>query len=931
MSPVQKVYFSSNNNDFKWLMSNNNITPEPLPDKKDRTLKTAVYVSSAASLAAIGIAAVALSRGMGKPLQASFNQRLNTFSDKIDDLAKADMNISDTFNTAVNAIKDDVSKLGKKVNDAITNAGEALKNSQKNQSLIDEKSEWYDKWLNSLTDRQNSIAAARSSADYISRCVEVVDGIPLLRNLSNDGKPKELPTEVKTYLKNVASDFINGNKSVAKKMLNKNATIWSVTAESIPEKSGGLGEVPVQMAKNMTKLGIDNYVVRPMSLIPGVSKLVFENNKYTYLYNINEPSKLFSMPVDLVASFKTEVFRDGHPKLLNVDVFTGWDPRQGHKRLMFKCDDYFTSSGLYDNSYVVSENERYALLPKLAYEFNKLLVDPNSMTEYKLFDKITDIKAPSAMILNDWHAAALAALMRLKAPVEAAFGTLNNSAAEMFKTMNLVNINHNLEHQGIDWAHKGDILNSLFGEYAYDIYKYAKTGFGKGIANALTIDGNVNLANMAACYSTIMRPVSPNYAYEISHDISRGLGMTHILNQRYNNGTLKGRSNGWDRSVNEISLNSINGFNTALNGDKFSIFKDTLTHIQGLSDDEKIQMNKILSEKIDSKEFKVKIEKLKAIGSKAINNTLDDLKRKGIFTLRKFTPNTHEDSMEHIILARKKNKAALIDYMNSMVEYKKTKNRDLFNILNIDTTSVKDVKPEDLDDTIVFNMGARFVKQKGIDIAADVMNNVLTDWETKYPGKKKPVFIVGGKDEEGDRIKKYIIALKEKMGNKGEHIIHMDGYVPNNILQGGSDFTLYPSYFEPDGAKWESLYKGTPVICTRVGGHVDSVKDGVNGFLTERTVDKIKKSLNLPDFMNEEETEIFRKAMSDDFTKAVYRAVDSYYSGNNHTQMIRNAIDGDQSWVIKDSDGNIVGGTLREYLDDLGFDIKDFTKEIPKD
>ena len=136
MSPVQKVYFSSNNNDFKWLMSNNNITPEPLPDKKDRTLKTAVYVSSAASLAAIGIAAVALSRGMGKPLQASFNQRLNTFSDKIDDLAKADMNISDTFNTAVNAIKDDVSKLGKKVNDAITNAGEALKNSQKNQCQI---------------------------------------------------------------------------------------------------------------------------------------------------------------------------------------------------------------------------------------------------------------------------------------------------------------------------------------------------------------------------------------------------------------------------------------------------------------------------------------------------------------------------------------------------------------------------------------------------------------------------------------------------------------------------------------------------------------------------------------------------------------------------------------------------------------------------
>lgn len=926
MSIVQKVSFRAND-DFKWLAVKQSPDTKAVNESNNKKLKAAVYVSSATAVTAIGMATVVLSRGKNnKALGKKIDSVISKFDNMNTHTGTNSENVNFNFiNSAVDSLKSSLNKLEERVSSLASDTIKAMESSNINKSKLEEKTIWYDNYLKALTERQNSITSGLSNHNFIGRNMEDIDGMFLLRNIDNDGKPIELKKEIKSYLQNISKDFIYGSDSVKPKPLEKNSTIWSLTAESIPEKDGGLGEVPVQIAKNMTNLGIDNYIVRPMILIPGRSKLTNNNGKFIYSYDINDPVKRFDIDLDLVAKFKTEVFRDGHPETITVNVYTGFDKKQNHKRLMFDCNDYFTAKGLYKNTHNVSENERYALFPKLVYDFTKYLMDPNSITNIERYEKFSELKVPSSMILNDWHTGSLAALMRLKAPVEAAEEELSKNAADTLKKMNLININHNLNYQGNDWAHKSDILNTLFGKYAYDIYKYAETGFSGGISKALTIDGNVNLANMGACYSTKMRPVSPTYAYEISHDMSKGFGMTHILSERYAAKTLSGRSNGWDRSVNEISAGNINGFNNALNRDKFLILKHYLAKINGLSDSAKETVNQVISKKINVGRFMEGVSDLRNINSDVINKTLDELESKGILKLRNFVPNTNIDSIDKIISAKKSNKAQLIDMINSMIEHDSAaEEKDvLFNITNLNVTSMKNVKPEDLDDTIVFNMGVRFADQKGVDVAAASIKRVINEWETKYPGRKKPIFIVGGKDDEGGKIKQYILDLKKELGQNGERVVHMDGYVPNNILQGGSDFTMYSSHFEPDGAKWESLYKGTPVICTRVGGHIDSVKDGVNGFLSKRTVSDIKEELKLGTFIGDEQYPRYLKAMSDDYTDAIYRAVDSFYSGK-HIDMIRNAIDGEQSWVIKDAEANVTGGTLLEYLKDLGFNLKDF-------
>ena len=173
------------------------------------------------------------------------------------------------------------------------------------------------------------------------------------------------------------------------------------------------------------------------------------------------------------------------------------------------------------------------------------------------------------MILNDWHAGAIAPLLRLKAPCEAEMKELSSRAAELFKSMNLINIDHNLDYQGTSWQHTSEILNTLFDKYAYDIYEHANTGFEyDALKKVLITDNQVNLANMGACLSNKMKPVSPTYANELAEQVERSHAMQHICVVRKANGTLQGASNGWDRSVNEVSHANIAGFQNAINSDK---------------------------------------------------------------------------------------------------------------------------------------------------------------------------------------------------------------------------------------------------------------------------------------------------------------------------------------------------------------------------
>ena len=656
--------------------------------------------------------------------------------------------------------------------------------------------------------------------------------------------------------------------------------------------------------------------------------------------------KLFTalIPVDKIAEFKMNVMRNGRYETQTVNVYSGVDPEFGHKRLMFQNDDYFNASGgIYKDSFMVSEPERFAFFNKAVYEFMKIKANPNSATTLKIHNEeaFNAVKMPDAMILNDWHAGGLAGLLRLKAPCEAGMGELSNSAAETFRTMNLININHNLGYQGFGGAHAADMLNTLFDKYAYDIYRYANTPFGfRGINKVLTIDGNANLAHMAACLSNVMKPVSPNYARELGAEFARSGSMQHLCNVRLNQGTMVGASNGWDRVLNEVSDAKKNSFVNAINSDKVAILIERLKQLDAVVEE---NVRKKLHEIIDAKDMNAvhldeKIAKIKNLESPAIREALQEVldSHFRIKELREIKTYTHEDTLDTIMTNRRHNKRMFIDYLNDMIEYTKNKGEKPFHIGEPQLTDLSHVRPEDLDDTIVYNMGVRFVSQKGVDVACDAIEKVLKDWETRYPNKPKPIFVIGGVDAENGNIKKFARELKQHLDPRfSRQVVWQDDFTKNNIWQAGSDFTLFASHFEPDGAKWESLYKGTPVVCTRVGGHVNSVNDGVNGFLTGRTIPQIKETLGLKDVTPEqlpvEERARYVAAMGDDFAAAIWRSVETYYNRDAYAQMVRASIDGNESWVIKDGNGKIIGGALLGHMKDLGFNLKDFPQiQLPQ-
>ncbi len=870
------------------------------------------YVNAGLALVTLGVASYAIIKnGNTKNLYNSLNSRIGDIGNQLGLISDKITEVS-TKNAVTDAKLTSIETLSRTNSANIDTLTRDLSDTKK----------WYDGYITSIDEKVKGIELYKAMENAPKeRNLASIDGIPLLRNLRNDGSPIELSDSLKGWLNDAASAFINKtDKMPQPKPLTKDSVIWSLTSESIPEKEGGLGEVPVQIAKNLTKeFNIDNSLVRPLSLIHGKSKLEQIGSTYKYTYDLDKP-KHFEITLDKVAEFTTQVFRNERVENQTVEVFTGMDPR-GFKRLMFKNNDYFTSNGLYTDSQKASEAERYAFFSKSVYEFLKIKADPNSQTCIKILnpDKFAEIKTPDAMILNDWHAGAIAPLMRLKAPCEAEMKELSSRAANTFKSMNLINIDHNLDYQGTSWQHTSEILNTLFDKYAYDIHKYANTGFEyDALKKVLVTDNQVNLANMGACLSNKMKPVSPTYARELAEQPERSHAMQHICNVRMNNGTMQGASNGWDRSVNEVSQANIAGFLNAINGDKLTLFQSTLRNLPGISDLQRAKMEEVLSGKLDAGNFRTKIEQLKEIGSECINTALDAMEAKGTTALRDFKSYTHADTTERILLNRRHNKEVFIDYLNSMIEHNKKRGDRLFNIGEAELTDLSQIKPEDLDDTLVLDMGVRFVSQKGVDVACNAIRRVMNEWAGKYPGKPKPIIVIGGADGEGGNIRQIAENLKKELGyDLGKQVVWQDGYTANNIFQAGSDFTLYSSHFEPDGAKWESLYKGTPVICTRVGGHVDSVADGVNGFLTGRTVPEIK-SVTGDDYF------AYLNEMSNDFTDAIYRAADTFFDKQAYADMVRKAIDGDQSWVIKNETGEITGGALLGHMKDLGFNLADF-------
>jgi len=727
-----------------------------------------------------------------------------------------------------------------------------------------------------ISSAENSSNTAKSQAQQalglsgntlMQKYTDNLNGIQLLKNSDslnkNEGKYAKAIEQIQT----AASKHLYEAPAV-KPITKEHPTLWSVTSEFAPIKEGGLGSVPVELQNNITKLGIDLPTFIPMYQQKGIASFRQEGDSYIYTYKGKE------FKLEKAASFKIDSYQGGKSKTEDVEVFVhnSKDNAGNNKQLIFiKNDNYFNGT-IYQTGEKTEEPEKFAFFSKAVYELAKAKEDKGSVKDLSIpnMEAYDSIKAPDALVLNDWQASPIAALARYKAPMENAYSQLSDEAAKKLSEMTIITIGHNAMYQGSTINNNNDsqrkeattnILNTLFDNYAADIVANASTKASetnpddhglKNLDNVLIMNAHdesqnhTNLLNMGICLSDYFHPVSQNYANELTSDEHPELSgeLRWALTQKSQAGGLVGIINGND--FNNLSIEARKGTiknQTGIDAVTYSKASD-IQDVMSARKTNKINFYnrymKPLSQKNDSSNNSPEVENVRKLSSRL----------------------------------------ELVDKNN--------------------TTNLPDLTDEELANTPIISSVGRLVSQKGIGVMTEAIKMLMDNWEKDFPGKQKPIFYLAGQDGEKGAQRKYIEDLKSKKLSPSDsnRVIFAHGFAPMTAITASSDFFLLPSIFEPCGlTQGESFAVATPVIGSAVGGIVDTVnRDGkTNGILTDKNKPLSAKG----------------------FYEAMKQGLEIYFNKpEQYQKMVQDSLDEDFSWIQKGKQGPVF-----EYLEKAGIDI----------
>ncbi len=635
---------------------------------------------------------------------------------------------------------------------------------------------------------------AQNTADYAkninekgalhTKYLENVNGFRLLKGVDkkggfDQGKYKEAIARIQ----NSATQLIHGELQKSKAPLKKGDTVWSITSEFAPIKEGGLGAVPVDLQNNFEALGIKTPTIVPMYQKNGFASLKYENGEYTYNYS----GTVFKL--DKVAEFKVHSYKLHDSKDEPVEVFVSTKKLNNQGKeintppLVFvKNDEYFNGT-IYSRTAKSEEPEKFAFFDKAVYEFAKSMYDPNSVKGLHIHnrEKLEEIGKPNGFVLNDWQAAPIAALSRYKAPMENAYGGLEDNAAKALSDMRIITIGHNAQYQGYthidnDYVQKVEvsenILNTLFDNFAADIVHNANTKSPHDALSNVTVmnpdsgDRHVNLLNMGICLSDYFAPVSQNYAKELVKEPEKSSYLQWALEERDKSGTMVGIINGND--IKNININGKQKFILDKTGVNFKTYSTDSTE-------------------------------------------------------------------EEILSARAENKAAFYnEFFRPFSSGKKVVDK----LENAFKTELPSLSDEEIEKTPIISYAHRLVDQKGVDILADSIKKLYENWDSDFKGQPKPIFYIAGEDGEGGKKRELLEKLHQELKPEDTNrVIFASGFAPNPAIMAATDFFLMPSKFEPCGlTQSEAFAMGTPVIATATGGIVDTVNaegEDQTGILTK--------------------------------------------------------------------------------------------------
>lgn len=701
-----------------------------------------------------------------------------------------------------------VSRVENSANEAIRRANEAdgkAQNAENKANSVEGKANQAIDTANNAISRANSISNKNDLALKIHR--QPWHGLNLLvvnknEKYLNKSKIQSAMDDIHTAViyrtgrkPGQTKDIITNYRKKYVPLMKSNAT-WAVTAEFDPIKAGGLGSVPMEIQNNFTDMGIDNPVFIPMYQQKGKAEFVEYGNEktgksYKYIYGGEtfNLSKMAEMPVqqyrgDKVINQKVEFFV-GHPKRQGVD---GKKFENKEQQIIFVRNNDNFGGDIYANNFNADEPEKFAFLSKAVYQLAEAKVSQalgkqkTGLGEINIVDKeaYDSVNPPVSMILNDWHAAPLAGLLRYKAPMENAYNVIDDDVKDALRDMPLLMIGHNA---GIPGGTRGDsiersdmvaenIVNTLYDSYAYGITENASTGSKyANVDNAVIYskddenDRQFNNLAHGISLSDYYVPVSRNYEQELKSGKQISGMAFDIISQRKDGDVIKGEVNGLDRVLNNPESKA--GWLKS----KFDINLQTYNH---------------------------------------------------------FTP------IDDVMEARQHNKMEFFDnFLKPVMDKEPPKGGFKYQSIG----EPANISREDFENAPLIAFAHRLTDQKGLGMFQKAVKEVFNTWDEKHPGQPKPIIIAGGELEEVHE-KQFLDALKNPDNYNDKNDVNriqvLQGFMPNPALYAAATYFCAPSTFEPCGLTQGECYAmGTPIITTATGGFVDTVKDGKNGFVAE--------------------------------------------------------------------------------------------------
>ncbi len=514
---------------------------------------------------------------------------------------------------------------------------------------------------------------------------------------------------------------------------------------------------------------------------------------------------------------------------------------------------------IYNNlTHESGETERFFYFDKFFYEH--LLRNAESSSEQLRADVI---------IGNDWQTGGISAMMKLLTTAKRFFG-LDPKVAEKLYNTPVITIMHNAGLAGNVWHSQPKLLNILFGEHSAMITKNAwmpkGTSLNTDSLNGLFHGTNLNPQTMAAAYSDVLVPVSKGYGNEMASHSGFG-GANHDIfrmRARYHEyGDIEyikyiARENGLDQKL---------------------VPKENTTYKPITNGCDKVN-NKLTEAAARKIEKAVGLEK----------NSL------------------RVPTNENIVETHNHNKEVYLNKVINEIEMARTGKNNPMNIELAEMTNLKGVTK----DTPVFSTAGRIVDQKGLDIYAESIEEIL---EKYHDLDNLPVFYAQGV---GDKV--YIEQLlnvkrriAQKYGQKAaDRIVFARLFSEPGRYDGCklmSDFTIMSSWFEPCGLVHKEIaaFSGAIPIVNKVGGLTDGLSDGINAIFANFK----------PKFDNFQDALQYNRI---EFAKAIERAMNLFKNKEEFNKVLKNSYMTDHSWLKEN-------GPMEEYVKTL-VDLKVLKPEV---